>query len=153
MTNQVPMPNAQESPPSPRSFGIRPVLAAGGALVALAGCTVGPNYHPPQVDLPAQWVSTPGGPGAVSAATRPSATTMMTSSSRPSTPTHEPAEVVRWWRTFDDPVLDSLVDRALESNLDLLQATSRIREARASRRGAAAAASPAPAVPRPHRPR
>jgi len=54
--------------------------------------------------MPTQWVSTPGGPGAVSATTRPGATTRMTASSRPSTPTHEPAELVRWWTAFDDAV-------------------------------------------------
>jgi NodT family efflux transporter outer membrane factor (OMF) lipoprotein len=84
------------------------------------------------MDLPAGWVSAPGGLGAVPPSTRPS-TTMMTSSSRPSTPTEQPAQVVAWWTTFNDPVLESLVERAMVSNLDLLQATSRVRAARASR--------------------
>jgi NodT family efflux transporter outer membrane factor (OMF) lipoprotein len=110
---------------------------AAGALFASPGCTVGPDYHPPQMDLPAAWVSAPGGPGAVPPSTRPS-TTMMTSSSRPSTPTEQPAQVIAWWKTFNDPLLESLVERALESNLDLLQATSRIRAARASRQIASA---------------
>jgi multidrug efflux system outer membrane protein len=44
----------------------------------------------------------------------------------------------RWWQTFNDPELDSLIDRAVAANLDLAVAESRIREARAARRIAAA---------------
>jgi NodT family efflux transporter outer membrane factor (OMF) lipoprotein len=35
-----------------------------------------------------------------------------------------------WWRAFDDPVLDALVDSALRDNLGLAQATGRLRAAR-----------------------
>jgi len=38
-----------------------------------------------------------------------------------------------WWRAFQDPVLDGLVVRALEQNLDLALARARIVEARALR--------------------
>ncbi len=34
----------------------------------------------------------------------------------------------RWWQGFGDPVLDRLVDRALEANLDLRQAVARLEE-------------------------
>jgi NodT family efflux transporter outer membrane factor (OMF) lipoprotein len=44
----------------------------------------------------------------------------------------------QWWTTFNDPTLTSLVDRALQGNLDLRQASARVREARA-RRGISAA--------------
>jgi NodT family efflux transporter outer membrane factor (OMF) lipoprotein len=66
----------------------------------------------------------------------------MTSSSRPSTPTEQPADVGQWWKTFNDPMLDSLIERAVESNIDLRQASARIRAARASRRAAAAGLFP-----------
>jgi multidrug efflux system outer membrane protein len=36
-----------------------------------------------------------------------------------------------WWRQFGDPVLDDLVSRALEGDLDLRMAVARVREARA----------------------
>ncbi len=36
-----------------------------------------------------------------------------------------------WWQTFEDPVLVSLVDRAVRANHDLKLAQSRVREARA----------------------
>ncbi len=42
-------------------------------------------------------------------------------------------ELGDWWRIFNDPMLSSLVERALASNLDLALAKSRIRQARASR--------------------
>jgi NodT family efflux transporter outer membrane factor (OMF) lipoprotein len=41
--------------------------------------------------------------------------------------------VVEWWKTLEDPVLNSLVERAIAANLDLKIATSRILEARAQR--------------------
>lgn len=44
----------------------------------------------------------------------------------------EPLQVEQWWTTFNDPVLDSLVRRAVQSNLNVLLATQRIRQERAS---------------------
>ncbi|MFK8028988.1 MAG: efflux transporter outer membrane subunit [Gammaproteobacteria bacterium] len=38
--------------------------------------------------------------------------------------------VVRWWKTFNDPVLDELVEAALSQNLDIRKAQARLREAR-----------------------
>ena len=43
------------------------------------------------------------------------------------------ADLVRWWTTLNDPMLDLLVDRAVKSNLSLQIAMDRIREARAQR--------------------
>jgi NodT family efflux transporter outer membrane factor (OMF) lipoprotein len=43
-----------------------------------------------------------------------------------------------WWRSFDDPVLDRLIERASRHNLDIKIADARIREARALRGGAGA---------------
>ncbi len=37
----------------------------------------------------------------------------------------------RWWRKFEDPLLDALIERALRGNLDLEIALARLREARA----------------------
>ncbi len=52
-------------------------------------------------------------------------------------------EAVRaWWKLFDDPLLKSLIERALESNLDLKTAGARIAEARAARGVARAALQP-----------
>jgi outer membrane protein, multidrug efflux system len=50
--------------------------------------------------------------------------------------------VTAWWRTFNDPELDSLIDRAVRSNPDLRIAQARVREARAQYGIAAAALAP-----------
>ncbi|HYJ17809.1 MAG TPA: efflux transporter outer membrane subunit [Burkholderiales bacterium] len=80
------------------------LFAAALMAAALAGCmTVGPDYKRPQSDMPEQW------PGATTA---------------------EPVSAT-WWKTYNDPVLDTLVDEALLQNLDLRQAIARVAEARA----------------------
>ena len=48
-----------------------------------------------------------------------------------------PESFVQWWNTFNDPVLDSLIMRAVPSNLDLRIAEVRVREG-ADFRGAVA---------------
>jgi len=88
------------------------------ALLAglLAGCMVGPDYHSPKPAVPAQFLN-PSAP----ATTQTSATSA------------QPVEVAQWWHNFNDPELDSLICRAVDANLDLRQATSRLRQARAQR--------------------
>ncbi len=39
---------------------------------------------------------------------------------------------LRWWRQFEDPVLDSLVERALDANGDVRVAVARVEQARAA---------------------
>ncbi len=43
------------------------------------------------------------------------------------------ADLKEWWKTFRDPLLDSLVQRTIAGNLDLRMAQERVREARATR--------------------
>lgn len=52
------------------------------------------------------------------------------------------ADLVDWWRGFDDPLLTSLVERALAQNLDLQQAVARVSQARAALKNANAALMP-----------
>jgi multidrug efflux system outer membrane protein len=85
-------------------------------LLALAGCAVGPDFRPPETHVPEAWN------GLEAAAGSPTRLT-----------TSPPVELVGWWKTFSDPILTSLVGRAIESNLDLRQAEARIRQARAGR--------------------
>ncbi|MEO1489963.1 MAG: TolC family protein [Pseudomonadota bacterium] len=47
-----------------------------------------------------------------------------------------------WWRGFEDPVLDALVTDALASNLDIVEAAARVRQARAQARISRAALIP-----------
>jgi NodT family efflux transporter outer membrane factor (OMF) lipoprotein len=90
----------------------RPLLA--GLLLLVGGCAVGPNYHPPHTAASANW-SEPQLGGE----------------------TNSPVQVVEWWKTFNDPELDSLIRRAVQGNQDLRLAEARLREARATRLHAA----------------
>jgi outer membrane protein, multidrug efflux system len=74
--------------------------------LALAACAVGPEYHAPET-APAEFVS------AAAAGV-----------------TEQPFEA-KWWGQFGDPVLDDLVARALDGDLDLKIAAARVEEARA----------------------
>jgi len=104
---------------------MRVVWASVAAVVAMAasGCMVGPDYKRPQVQTPATWS---GVQSTVGSATQPAG------------PTTRPTQVETWWKTFNDPTLDSLLERAVQSNLDLRIATARVREARAQRGSVAA---------------
>ncbi|PLP96442.1 efflux transporter outer membrane subunit [Cupriavidus pauculus] len=51
-------------------------------------------------------------------------------------------ELANWWESFNDPVMNQLVDTAQSSNLDLKMAVSRIDTARAIRLGASSAGLP-----------
>lgn len=57
-----------------------------------------------------------------------------------------PAPADAWWRGFNDPVLDRLVDRALAQNLDLAQAAARVTQARAGLGAATAALLPSASI-------
>jgi multidrug efflux system outer membrane protein len=76
---------------------------------------VGPNYAPPQVKVQPAFTEA-GAPGAPT--------------TQPSVTTNRPVEITQWWATFQDPELESLVDRAVKGNFNLRQAESRIRQAR-----------------------
>jgi outer membrane protein, multidrug efflux system len=90
----------------------RALLVAVLGLVAAGGCTVGPNFHAPQTSTAPGW----SGP-----------------TDNMSTAPARQADLVHWWTTFQDPVLTALVGEAMETNLDLKLAASRVRAARASR--------------------
>jgi NodT family efflux transporter outer membrane factor (OMF) lipoprotein len=93
-------------------------LAALLALIA-SGCMTGPDYARPDIATPEDWVSEKA--GCVSSA---------------------PGDITAWWTQFNDPVLDSLIARAVESNFDVRAAASRVREARAARGVVAASLLP-----------
>jgi NodT family efflux transporter outer membrane factor (OMF) lipoprotein len=83
------------------------VVAIGGAL--LAGCAVGPNYAPPTPPAP---------PSTTFAAASP-----VTSEVQP------PAN---WWRLYNSPDIDGLVQKALLHNKSLLVAAANLSQARAA---------------------
>jgi NodT family efflux transporter outer membrane factor (OMF) lipoprotein len=93
-------------------------LAVAG-IAAAGGCAVGPDYHPAAAVAPASWSSPQTGGLTAVAGPAPD-----------------------WWTSFNDPELNSLMQRALQSNLDLRAAEARLRQARAVRQSSAADFSP-----------
>lgn len=85
------------------------------AALLVAGCTVGPNYRPPDAprDLPQQF-------GEAVTGTEPA------------------PDLTGWWRSYNDPELNRLIDLALAGNPDIGIATARIAQARAAEREAGA---------------
>ena len=72
---------------------------------ALSGCTVGPDYHRPDVDVPTAW--------------------------RLGSAEANQLSNVAWWDQFQDPVLSELVRTALANNKDLKIATANVAQAAA----------------------
>lgn len=105
----------------------RTILIAGVAAAWLSGCSVGPDYHEPTVAVPSNW-SEPTGGGAQTRSSPAAAATA---------PAAAAAQLQQWWTRFDDPVLNSLIDRAIKANCDLRIAEARLRQSRAKRQAAA----------------
>jgi len=82
-------------------------LAHAPLALAVSACAVGPNYHAPQTptDAAAPFVS-----------------------ATPRTATAE-APPTDWWRLYDDPTLDGLVQEALTENQDLKAAAANLLKA------------------------
>jgi multidrug efflux system outer membrane protein len=92
----------------------RPLVLIG--MLILSACSaVGPDYEPPKIPVPRQWTETTA-----------------TTGSQPD----------KWWKTFNDPVLDKLIGDAITSNLDLKLALERVKDARALRSATIAAGLP-----------
>jgi multidrug efflux system outer membrane protein len=91
---------------------MRPAIVMLAACLALlAGCAVGPDYHPPKASASAQQWTSPLAGGE----------------------TNGPDDLATWWKNFGDTNLDSLVTMAVQSNLTLRIAEAHVREARAER--------------------
>jgi NodT family efflux transporter outer membrane factor (OMF) lipoprotein len=108
---------------------IRRAVAAAVCLLTV-GCAVGPNFHRPEVHAPQAWL---GAKAETTATTAPSMLIASTTPTAAIAPTSETAEtaLAKWWRAFNDPVLSSLVERGVQSNLDVQLAVQRIEQARA----------------------
>ncbi|HEY3756115.1 MAG TPA: efflux transporter outer membrane subunit [Opitutaceae bacterium] len=110
--------------------GTKKVWWIGVGALALAACTVGPNYKQPKVDTPPAFVTTRG--SGVSPLLSPNAKQDSTALEGP-TPRPGGEVIETWWSQFQDPELTSLLTRALAQNRDLKIAIARVREARAER--------------------
>ncbi len=84
-------------------------LALVSPLVLATSCMVGPNYSTPKSDVAPQWMPSPAA----------SSTTLN-------------AADAYWWKLFQDPVLDGLVEAAFQKNLTLQIAGVRVLAARAA---------------------
>ena len=93
-----------------RAVITRATLMGGAALTIVAGCAVGPDYHRPSTPVDAHYLNV-GQPGLAEGTT-----------------------LERYWTSFDDPLLDGLVDDAIGHNKDLATAAANLRAARAARR-------------------
>ncbi|QEI07843.1 efflux transporter outer membrane subunit [Pigmentiphaga aceris] len=92
------------------------------AISLLSACTVGPDYRRAELTAPDTFM------GTQAVAQRAAAS-------------H--ADLAKWWEGFDDPLLTKLVLRALDENLDVAQAVTRVAQSRASLQSANAALLPA----------
>lgn len=94
---------------------MRHLILSGLPILALMGCTVGPDFVRPKP------------PGEHGAWLTPADTSPF-----------DPAP----WRSLDDPILSALIEKALAGNLDIAEAEGRLREARATRDATAGRALP-----------
>ncbi|GGF30001.1 RND transporter [Aliidongia dinghuensis] len=76
-----------------------------------AACTVGPDYKPDEMAVPADW----------------------TEAKPPGTDQVALERLRNWWASFNDPVLNRLVEQVIAGNEDLKIARQRLIEARAAR--------------------
>jgi len=88
-------------------------------LLCMGCASVGPNYKRPAIEAPGQWTES----------TSPSSAALS-------------LEDKAWWESFGDPLLNNLIEQAVKSNLDLVQARARIVQARSDLVLARAAALP-----------
>jgi len=79
-------------------------------IAAIGGCMVGPDYTEPPVQLENEWMD-PGQPGIQ----------------------RGPAELTHWWKSFNDPILNDLVERAYKNSPPLQAAAVRVLQAQAAR--------------------
>jgi outer membrane protein, multidrug efflux system len=77
------------------------------AALFITSCAVGPDFQRPSQEVPPGWVE-----GSRDAEA-------------------DPAALAAWWQSFHDPLLTSLVERGVSSNLDLKIASERLRQSRA----------------------
>ncbi len=99
------------------------LLSCVGAL-ALGGCAAGPAYVSPTPQAPAQ--------------------ASFVGANDPAFTAEAPPE--NWWRLFDSPVLDRLVEEALAANTDLRVAAANLEQARALLRETRSARLPSTTV-------
>jgi NodT family efflux transporter outer membrane factor (OMF) lipoprotein len=89
-------------------------LVGAVACFCLGGCAVGPNYHPPETKMPDNFIAS-------------SSQTQKSAENKDNQPVIDAA---KWWQALDDQELNSLIERAIQANLDIQIALTRLQEAR-----------------------
>ena len=94
-----------KAPGNKKIRSIKPCLLAFGALIifTLTACSFSPKYERPEAELPSQWTAQPGD-----------------------------SLEYNWWERFNDPVLNSMVNEAMDYNRDIAIAIARVDQARAN---------------------
>lgn len=100
---------------------MRPLIAFLAFAALLAACTSPKGPQDSGLETPASWSGLADSEAA-----------------GPLVPSDTAEIEQRWWRSFEDPVLDRLIAAALAGNKSLQIAAARVEEARAARRGAVA---------------
>lgn len=105
---------------TPGRFARGRLLAATAALALTAACTLGPDYHAPPAEAPAE----------------------LTGAAKAVAQAPDPQALSHWWTGFHDATLDALVADVVGGNLDVQVAEQRILAARAQRQITAAGQYP-----------
>ena len=72
-------------------------------VVIMAGCQLGPKYHPPSSPTPEEW-------------------------KYPHQESNDLPDFCNWWEVFQDAILNELEEQAVENNPNLFLAMARIEE-------------------------
>jgi multidrug efflux system outer membrane protein len=103
------------------------VLALALGIAGFTGCTVGPNYKRPTVNVPGVYrESAAAAPASAEAKSEPTQTEPAKTELATSSLGDE-----KWWEVFQDPQLQSLIRTALKNNYDVRIAASRVLQAQA----------------------
>ena len=108
---------------SAHAFSFRALAFELLACLAIAGCTVGPDFKAPTSVTPAQVFE-------------------RTQAAQASSKAVEADFNQDWWTLFNDPTLNALEKQLADANLDVAAASARLRQSRAETRVAGAAAYP-----------
>ena len=98
------------------SKGLRFFALTIAGTAAVAGCTLGPNYH--------------GAP-----AVAPNASHASSFNRAPKDVTSTAPAAAEWWKSLNDPELNRLIESALADSPDIRAAQARLRQSRAGLRG------------------
>jgi outer membrane protein, multidrug efflux system len=97
-----------------------------GLAVILSGCTVGPNYKRPAVNVPTAYRQ-PVDDATTTPASSPGQVVPAVAAQNPATSLGDE----KWWEVFQDKVLQDLIRTALRNNYDVRIAAARVMEAQA----------------------